>query len=165
MIELFHYMHLRVSGWDLLRLIAAGIASALTYALGDTDNWLLGLIVLMVADYISGVTAAYIRNELSSKRGLAGVLKKLLLFCIVMVATIIDRATGAGGVLRSAAIGFLMANEGISVLENAGRCGVPLPQRLLKALEQLRGEDHQDAEKPPDDADGQEDYDNDGSGD
>ena len=75
MIELFHYMHLRVNGWDLLRLIAAGIASALTYALGDTDNWLLGLIVLMIADYISGVTAAYIRNELSSKRGLAGVLK------------------------------------------------------------------------------------------
>ena len=137
-------MHIRLSGMDFLRLIGAGIAAAFTYVFGGADNWLVGLAVLVVADYISGVIAAYIKKELNSKRGFAGILKKVLLFCVVAVANIIDNATNAGGVLRSLSIGFLMANEGISVLENSARCGVRLPGRLIKALEQLRGEEHKD---------------------
>lgn len=118
-----------------------------------------------MADYISGVIAAYIRNELNSKRGLAGILKKVLLFCVVAVANIIDTSTNAGGVLRSLAIGFIMANEGISVLENAARCGVRFPQRLMNALEQLRGEDEYNPPTYSEDGDPDEPYDNDGSGD
>ena len=124
-----------------LNAVCAGAAALLTYIFGGADNWLIGLAVLVVADYISGVIAAYIRNELNSKRGFAGILKKVLLFCVVAVANIVDSATSANGVLRSLSIGFLMANEGISVLENCARCGIRLPERLLKALEQLRGED------------------------
>lgn len=142
MTDFLNYLHIRLSGMDFLRLIAAGIAAAFTYIFGGADNWLTGLVVLVVADYISGVIAAYIKKELNSKRGFAGILKKVLLFCVVAVANIIDNATSAGGVLRSLSIGFLMANEGISVLENSARCGVRLPQRLIKALEQLRGEEH-----------------------
>ena len=140
-------MHIRLSGMDFLRLIGAGIAAAFTYIFGGADNWLVGLAVLVVADYISGVIAAYINHTLNSKRGLAGILKKVLLFCVVAVANIIDTSTNAGGVLRSLAIGFLMANEGISVLENAARCGVRFPKRLLNALEQLRGENNEDNDK------------------
>lgn len=135
-----------MSGLDFLRLIGAGIAAAFTYAFGGADNWLLGLAVLVIADYVSGVIAAYCNHELNSKRGFAGILKKVLLFCVVAVANIVDNATNAGGVLRSAAIGFLMANEALSVLENAARCGVRLPHKLIKALEQLRGEDNDDKE-------------------
>ena len=157
-------MHIRLSGIDFLRLIIAGIAAAFTYAFGGADNWLLGLVVLVIADYISGVIAAYIRKELNSKRGYAGILKKVLLFCVVAVANIVDNATDAGGVLRSAAIGFLMANEGVSVLENSARCGIKLPKKLMAALEQLCGEkdDHtaSDKEEKKD-----EPYENDGSGD
>lgn len=164
MTEFLQYAHIRMSGIDLLRLIGAGIAAAFTYAFGGADNWLLGLTVLVIADYISGVISACINHTLNSKRGFAGILKKILLFCVVAVANIVDNATNAGGVLRSAAIGFLMANEGISVLENAARCGIRMPKRLLRALEQLRGED--DEKTPPsNDEDGIEDYDNDGSGD
>ena len=171
MTEFLQYAHIRLSGMDFLRVVIAGIATALTYAFGHSDGWLLGMVVLVITDYISGVIAAYIGNTLNSKRGFAGILKKLLLFCVVAVANIIDERTGAGGVLRSAAIGFLMANEGVSVLENCARCGVRLPRRLMAALEQLRGEEAEEAEtdaQPPDDTedgDPDEPYDGDGSGD
>lgn len=141
MTEFLQYAHIRLSAHELLRMIVAGLAAVLTYAFGGADGWLLGLIVLVIADYISGVIAAYINNELNSKRGFAGILKKLLLFCLVAVATIIDERTSADGVVRSAAIGFIMANEGLSVLENAARCGIRLPKRLMTALEQLKGDE------------------------
>ena len=147
MADFLSYIHVRMTAADFIRAVCAGGAAILTYIFGGADNWLIGLVVLVVADYVSGVIAAYIHKELNSKRGFAGILKKVLLFCVVAVANIVDNATGAGGVLRSLSIGFLMANEGISVLENAARCGVRMPERLIKALEQLRGENK---EKPPD---------------
>ena len=167
MTQFLNYIHVRLTPSEFLRAVCAGAAALLTYIFGGADSWLIGLVVLVVADYISGVIAAYIRNELNSKRGFAGILKKVLLFCVVAVANIVDSATNAGGVLRSLSIGFLMANEGISVLENSARCGVRLPQRLINALEQLRGECDPDTEKPPDgeDPDPEEPYDGDGSDD
>ena len=140
MTHFLNYLHIRMTPSEFLRAACSAGAAILTYIFGGADNWLIGLVVLVIADYVSGVIAAYIRHELNSKRGFAGILKKVLLFCVVAVANIVDTATGAGGVLRSLSIGFLMANEGISVLENAARCGVPLPKRLIKALEQLTGE-------------------------
>lgn len=77
-------------------------------------------------------------HKVNSKKGSAGILKKVLFFCVVAVAHIVDSATGAGGVLRALTIGFLLANESISILENCGRCGIPLPKRLLEILEQLK---------------------------
>lgn len=130
----------KMSAAGLIRGIGAGIAAVFTYVFGGADAWLVGLIVVVALDYVSGILAAVIRGELSSRKGFVGILKKVLLFCVVGVANIIDVSTGAGGVLRALSIGFLMANEGISVLENAGRCGVPLPQKLLRVLEQLREE-------------------------
>ena len=109
MTEFLNYAHIRMSASDFLRMVFAGIAAVLTYVFGGADGWLLGLIVLVVADYTSGVISAYINHELNSKRGFAGILKKLLLFCLVAVSNIIDERTGADGVLRSAAIGFIMA--------------------------------------------------------
>ena len=144
MTEFLKLVHIRMTPSEFVRAACAGAAALLTYIFGGADNWLIGLAVLVVADYISGVIAAYIKNELNSKRGFAGILKQVLLFCVVAVANIVDTATNAGGVMRSLSIGFLMANEGISVLENCARCGIRMPERLLKALEQLRGEDHND---------------------
>lgn len=130
--------YMRISFADLCRWVVAGGAAVLTYFFGGADVWLVSLFGIVILDYISGVTAAALKHELSSKRGMAGILKKVLLFCVVGVSHLIDTATGAGGVLRALTIGFLLANEGISVLENAGRCGIPLPKKLLVVLEQLR---------------------------
>ena len=167
MTEFLQYAHIRINGMDFLRWLLAGIAAAFTYFFGGADKLLISLAALVLLDYLSGIGAAAIHKELSSKRGLAGIIKKTLLFCIVAVANIVDTATDAGGVLRSLTIGFLAANEGISVLENTARCGVRWPNKLMAALEQLRGECDPDTEKPPDgeDPDPDEPYDGDGSGD
>ena len=162
MTDFLNYIHVRMTAADFLRAVCAGAAALMTYIFGGADNWLLGLAVLVIADYVSGVIAAFIKNELNSKRGLAGILKKVLLFCVVAVANIIDNATDAGGVLRSAAIGFLMANEGVSVLENSARCGVKLPKKLMAALEQLCEDNDNESQSHNDN---KEPYDNDGSGD
>ena len=122
------------------RGIGAAIAALATFLWGHPDSWLLALIALVTLDYITGIVAAVLEKKLSSRAGFHGILKKLLLFVVVAVAHIIDTATGLGGVLRSAVIGFLAANEGISILENSARCGLPVPKKLLEILEQLRAE-------------------------
>ena len=120
------------------RLLGAGAASICTFLFGAPDIWLMTLLAFVVIDYGSGVIAAYIRHELSSKVGFIGILKKTMYFFVVAVAHCVDVATGAGGVLQGIAVGFLIANEGISILENCARCGIPIPERLIRALEQIK---------------------------
>ena len=122
------------------RYVGAVIAALATFLWGSPDAWLKALVALVVLDYVTGVVSAVLEKKLSSKAGFHGILKKLLLFVVVAVAHIIDTATGLGGVLRSAVIGFLAANEGISILENSARCGIPVSKKLLEILEQLRAE-------------------------
>ena len=125
----------------VIRMLGAGIASIATFLFGAPDIWLSSLLAMVVIDYISGLTAACIHNELSSKVGFRGILKKMMYFFVVAVAHCVDVSTGASGVLQNLTIGFLMANEGISILENCAKCGIPIPERLLKALAQIKGED------------------------
>lgn len=126
------------------RIVGAGVASICTFLFGAPDVWLMTLLAFIVIDYVSGVIAAYIHRELSSRVGFIGILKKTMYFFVVAVAHCVDVATGAGGVLQSIAIGVLIANEGISILENCARCGIPIPERLIRALEQIRGDEQKE---------------------
>lgn len=117
------------------------MAALATFALGEPDLWLKFLLVMVAVDYGSGIAAAWIHHEVSSKKGFEGFLKKLMYLFIVCVAHVIDEVTGAGGVMRNLTIGFFIANEGISVLENGARCGIPIPQKLMNALAQIKDED------------------------
>ena len=125
----------------VIRMLGAGIASIATFLFGAPDIWLMTLLAFVVIDYGSGLTAAYMRNELSSKVGFRGILKKMMYFFVVAVAHCVDAATGAGGVLQNLSIGFLIANEGISILENCAKCGIPIPDKLLRVLAQIKGDD------------------------
>lgn len=118
--------------------IASGILACL---FGAPDAWMIGLVVLVIIDYVTGLMKAYIAGELSSKVGFKGILKKLMYFAIVAVAVIIDTLTGAEGVLRVACMGFLIANEGVSILENCAAAGLPVPQALVKVLAKLKDAD------------------------
>lgn len=115
----------------------AGVCTALW---GKPDAWLYALLACVALDYITGVAAAYITKTLSSEIGFRGLLKKMLLLLIVALANTLDNLMGMGGVLRSLVIGFYIANEGLSLLENAGRCGVPIPDKLMAALKQLQSD-------------------------
>ncbi|HBM98145.1 MAG TPA: holin, partial [Ruminococcus sp.] len=85
-----------------------------------------------------GIMCAVVDKKLSSAVGFKGIFKKVLIFALVGVGHILDtRVVGAGSVLRTAVIFFYLSNEGISLLENAGHLGLPIPKKLKSILEQL----------------------------
>ena len=82
---------------------------------------------------------AILEKQLSSEIGFKGIFKKVLIFILVGAAHIIDyKVLGNGSVIRTAVIFFYISNEGISILENASKIGLPIPQKLRNILEQLR---------------------------
>ena len=133
--------------WNTIQLIFAGIGGWLGYFLGGCDGLLYALIAFVVIDYITGVMCAIANHTLSSEVGFKGICRKVLIFLLVGIANILDiHVIGSGSVLRTAVIFFYISNEGVSVLENAGHLGLPIPEKLKTVLEQL----HNRAEKEDD---------------
>ena len=96
------------------------------------------LVIIIVLDYITGVIAACCRRELNSYIGLRGIAKKVGMLCLVVLAQQIDVLTGTQGIVRIAVIWFLVANDGLSVLENLAETGLKIPEWLINALEGLK---------------------------
>ena len=120
----------------------AALGGALGAVLGGWDGFLYGLIVFVVVDYLTGLMAAAVEKKLSSEVGFHGIIKKIVIFCLVAVGHIIDTyIIQNGSVLRTAVIFFYLSNEGISILENAARIGIPVPEKLKAVLEQLQKKD------------------------
>ncbi len=130
--------------WNTIQLIFTAVGGWLGYFLGGCDGLLYALIAFVVIDYITGVMCAIINRELSSAVGFKGIFRKVLIFLLVGIANIIDvQVIGTGAVLRTAVIFFYISNEGVSLLENAGHLGLPIPEKIRSVLEQL----HDRAEK------------------
>ena len=118
-----------------IRLYAAAIGIVIGEFLGSFDDLLYALIAFVVADYITGVLKAIAEKNLSSTIGFKGICKKVCIFTLVGVANVLDvHIIGSGCVLRSAVIFFYISNEGISIIENAARMGLPIPQQLQNTL-------------------------------
>jgi len=118
--------------WNTIQLIFSAVGGWLGYFLGGCDGLLYALIAFVVIDYITGVMCAIINRELSSAVGFKGIFRK------VLIANIIDvQVIGTGAVLRTAVIFFYISNEGVSLLENAGHLGLPIPEKIKTVLEQL----------------------------
>ena len=128
-----------------MKEILNGVQVALTalggflgWFLGGFDGFLYALVALTIADYITGVMCAIVDKKLSSEIGFRGIFKKVLIFVLVGIGHMIDtNLIGEGSVLRTAIIFFYCSNEGISMLENAGRLGLPIPEKLKDILVQL----------------------------
>lgn len=124
--------------WTTVQLVFAGLGGWLGWFLGGCDGLLFALVAFVVIDYITGIMCAVVDKKLSSAVGFKGIFKKVLIFALVGVGHILDtRVIGAGSVLRTAVIFFYLSNEGISLLENAGHLGLPIPKKLKSILEQL----------------------------
>ena len=121
-----------------MQYVFAAMGGAIGAVLGGFDGFLYALIVFVVVDYITGLMAAVINKEVSSEVGFHGIVKKVVIFCLVAVGHICD-----GSVVRTAVIFFYLSNEGISILENATRIGLPVPQKLKNVLEQLKEDDEE----------------------
>ena len=119
----------------------AALGGALGAVMGGFDGFLYALVVFVVVDYITGLMAAAVEKKLSSEVGFKGIFQKVIIFSLVAVGHIIDaHVIREGSVLRTAVIFFYLSNEGISILENAARTGLPIPGKLKAVLEQLREE-------------------------
>lgn len=117
----------------------AALGGAVGAVMGGFDGFLYALIVFVVVDYLTGIMAAILNKRLSSEVGFHGIFKKVVIFALVAVGHIVDtHVIQNGSVIRTAVIFFYLSNEGISILENASLIGLPVPQKLKDALEQLR---------------------------
>lgn len=134
--------------WNTIQLIFSVVGGWLGYFLGGCDGLLYALIAFVVIDYITGVMCAIINKQLSSEVGFKGIFRKVLIFLLVGIANIIDvQVIGTGAVLRTAVIFFYISNEGVSLLENAGHLGLPIPEKIKTVLEQLHDRAEKEEEK------------------
>ena len=124
--------------WAKIQMAVAAIGGWLGYFLGGMDGLMIALIVFMVLDYITGLMCAIADKKLSSAVGFRGICKKVLILMLVGVANIMDvHVIGTGSAVRGAVICFYLSNEGLSLLENAGHIGLPIPEKLKAILAQL----------------------------
>jgi len=116
----------------IVGLVSAVVTGAIAQVLGGWDMWLQALVLFVVLDYITGLMAAAIEKKLR------GVMKKVFIFCLVAVAFQADMLLGTE-IIRVAVIGFYLGTEGLSILENATRAGLPIPDTLKDTLIQIKG--------------------------
>ena len=134
--------------WNLCQFLFTAAGGWLGYFLGGCDGLLIALVIFAVADYITGVMCAVADKKLSSEVGFKGICRKVIIFMLVGVAHVIDvNVIATGSVLRTAVIFFYLSNEGVSLLENAGHLGLPIPEKLKIVLEQLHDRAEKDGEE------------------
>lgn len=133
--------------WNGIQIGFTALGGFLGWFLGGADGFLYALIAFVVIDYITGVMCAISDKSLSSEVGFRGICRKVLIFILVGVGNLLDvYILGEAGVLRTAVIFFYLSNEGVSLLENASRLGLPIPEKLKEILQQLHdkgGNEHE----------------------
>lgn len=123
---------------DIICSILAGIGTGLVYLWGGFDVAMQCLLIAIALDYVSGIIKAFVLKELSSTVGFRGILKKVGILVVVALAVLIDRVTGESGAIRTLVIYYFVANEGLSIIENAGKAGLPIPHSIKEALQALK---------------------------
>ncbi len=121
--------------FEAFRVMWMGFCVLMGYLFGSIDGLLCGLITFVIIDYILGVSCAINNKELSSKIGFMGIFRKVIIFLMVAIAKVVGfNILGVGLIIRDAVIGFYLFNEGISILENAKKLGVKVPDEIMNAL-------------------------------
>ena len=134
--------------WSMVQLIFTALGGWLGYFLGGCDGLLTALVLFAVVDYLTGIMCAVADKKLSSQVGFKGICRKVLIFLLVGIANIIDvQVIGTGSVIRTAVIFFYLSNEGVSILENAAHLGLPIPEALKAALEQIHDRSEKEGDK------------------
>ncbi|MBV4421019.1 phage holin family protein [Clostridium tyrobutyricum] len=120
------------------QLIFTAVGAYTGWFLGGFDGFLYALVAFVAVDYITGLMAAVLEKKLSSEIGFRGIFKKVLIFVLVGIGNIIDvHLIKNGSAVRTAVIFFYISNEGISIMENSAKVGLPVPEKLKNILEQI----------------------------
>ncbi len=127
---------------NTMQLIFTALGGYIGWFLGGVDGFMYALITFVVIDYVTGLMVAVLERKLSSEIGFRGIFKKVLIFVMVGIGNIVDvHLIKNGSAIRTAVIFFYVSNEGISIIENAAKIGLPIPQKLKDILEQLNKEE------------------------
>lgn len=126
---------------ELINVIGGAIGTTFIYIFGGLDIALQCLLVVIALDYITGLIKATKNSTLDSKVGIKGILKKIGVLCLVALSVVIDKITGETGLIRTTVIYYLVANEGLSIIENLGDIGILVPEFLKERLNQLKSDD------------------------
>lgn len=123
---------------NFIQAIFAAIGGYIGWFLGGVDGFMYAIITFVVIDYVTGLMVAVLERKLSSEVGFRGIFKKVLIFIFVGIGNIIDtHLIGNGSAIRTAVIFFYVSNEGISIIENSAKIGLPIPKKLRDILKQL----------------------------
>lgn len=121
------------------KLVFGGIIAAVSGFIGGMDGIMYALIAFITIDYATGVAVAVKEKKLSSEVGFWGLVRKVCILALVGVAHYIDcYVMQSGDVIRTVAAMYYIGNEGISILENCGNLGLPLPPKLMAVMVQIR---------------------------
>lgn len=127
--------------------IAGVVGAVLGFMYGEVNGLFRALIAFMILDYVSGVLVAIAEKKLSSAVGFKGIAKKLLILVFLSVGHIADTyVLGGVPVAMTAVMLFYIANEGISIIENAAALGLPVPKKLTSIMEQIRNKSEREEE-------------------
>lgn len=124
---------------NIFKTITAFGGALASYLFGGWSALLGILLAFVIFDYITGVIAAGIEGKLNSSIGWKGISRKVMIFVLVAMAHLVDMALGDSNVFRDATIFFYLANELLSIIENTGRIGLPVPDAIQKAVAILKG--------------------------
>lgn len=125
--------------------IAGAVGAVLGFMYGEVSGLFWALIAFMATDYITGVVVAAINKQLSSEVGFRGLAKKLMILVFVSLGHIADMyVLGGTPVAMTAVMLFYIANEGLSIIENAGNLGLPVPKKLKDIMAQLKKESEEE---------------------
>jgi toxin secretion/phage lysis holin len=124
---------------NICEVLVAFSGGILGWLFGGLDSLIYALIAFVIIDYVTGILLAFQKKKISSAIGFIGIAKKIMMFALIAVGNVIDQyVIKSGSTLRTMLIMFYLANEGISIIENAGSMGVPFPQKLKDAIQQLQ---------------------------
>ena len=130
----------------IANILWTAISTFFVYVFGGIDVAFKCLIIIMIIDYMSGVIAN--RINLDSKIGFRGIAKKVMILALVAVGAQVDKAMGTDGyICRTLVTMFYIANESLSIVENSAKIGLPVPQKLIDCLEQLKGNEESEGQK------------------
>ena len=133
---------------NYLQAVFTAIGGFLAWFLGGLVRFLYTLIAFVAIDYLTGLMCAVVDKKLSSEVGAKGIFKKVLIFGLVGEGLIIEsQVLGNGGAIRTAVIFFYLSNERVSILETAAHIGLPIPDVLKNAMEQLHDRSNEEDEK------------------
>lgn len=125
-------------GNAIISIVSFG-GAAVEFLFGEGSGFLGVLMVFVILDYVTGVIAAGASGELKSKVGLIGIARKVFIFAMIAAAHLVDGILGDAHLFRDTVCFFYMANELLSIIENGGKLGAPVPPAIRKAIEVLKG--------------------------